>query len=77
MTPFTFISGPHRRRRPSSLAEDALISITRALGSIAQYDDFQCVPRLLCEVAGGKSPNTGGSQGSILPSFISLQPLIT
>ncbi|XP_041983261.1 uncharacterized protein LOC121736244 [Aricia agestis] len=53
--------------RPS-LAAQALSSVTEALTSIAKYDDYQCVPRLLCEASGGMSG---------LPSVPGLESLLT
>ncbi|CAK1546856.1 unnamed protein product [Leptosia nina] len=58
--------------RPS-FATEALSRVTEALTSIALYDDYQCVPRLLCEAAGG------GALGpsNLLQSVAGLQPLLT
>ncbi|CAG9793176.1 unnamed protein product [Diatraea saccharalis] len=63
---------PQRRKQPSFTSE-AFSKITGALTSIALYDDYQCVPRLLCEAAGG------GALGSseVLQSVAGLQPLLT
>ncbi|XP_048478265.1 uncharacterized protein LOC125488817 [Plutella xylostella] len=66
---------PPRRPRPS-YAEEALSSITHALTSIARHDDHQCVPRLLCEVAGGRAPAEGAGAG-VLQTIANLQPLLT
>ncbi|XP_061725005.1 uncharacterized protein LOC133530956 [Cydia pomonella] len=58
--------------RPSATSA-ALSAVTEALSSLALYDDAQCVPRLLCEAAGGGSiPGSG-----ILQSVSGLQPLLT
>ncbi|XP_063383312.1 uncharacterized protein LOC134669589 [Cydia fagiglandana] len=58
--------------RPSATSE-ALSAVTEALTSLALYDDAQCVPRMLCEAAGGGSlPGSG-----ILQSVAGLQPLLT
>ncbi|XP_015609762.1 uncharacterized protein LOC107274774 [Cephus cinctus] len=35
------------------------INLLEALSSIAQYDDYKCVPRILCEMAAGGSPGNG------------------
>ncbi|XP_012545382.2 uncharacterized protein LOC105841563 [Bombyx mori] len=64
---------PTRRPPRPSIASGALNSIVGALTSIALYDDRQCVPRLLCEAAGGGS--LGSS--SLLNSVSGLQPLLT
>ncbi|XP_038221206.1 probable serine/threonine-protein kinase clkA [Zerene cesonia] len=56
-------------QRPS-FASEALSRLTEALTSIALYDDYQCVPRLLCEAGGGALGAT-----SALPT--GLQPLLT
>lgn len=55
--------------------EGPLESLARALSSIARYDDQQCVPRLLCEVAAGGNPS--GKQNSFIPSFLSMDSLFT
>ncbi|KOB79147.1 Uncharacterized protein OBRU01_00984, partial [Operophtera brumata] len=65
--------GRGRRRPRPSLASDALTAVTGALTSIALYDDYQCVPRLLCEAAGG---GTLGSTG-VLDSVAGIQPLLS
>ncbi|XP_063537298.1 uncharacterized protein LOC134746702 [Cydia strobilella] len=58
--------------RPSATSA-ALSAVTEALTSLALYDDAQCVPRLLCEAAGGGTiPGSG-----ILQSVAGLQPLLT
>ncbi|XP_059053074.1 uncharacterized protein LOC131847510 [Achroia grisella] len=62
---------PPRRPQPSA-ASQALSTITGALSSIALYDDYQCVPRLLCEAAGGGTLGSG-----VLQSVGGLQPLLT
>ncbi|XP_046972361.1 uncharacterized protein LOC124539082 [Vanessa cardui] len=67
----SIIRGPPRPR--PSIASDALSAVTDALTSIALYDDQQCVPRLLCEAAGGE---TLGSSG-ILQTLSGIQPLLT
>ncbi|XP_053615795.1 uncharacterized protein LOC128678350 isoform X2 [Plodia interpunctella] len=61
------------RRPKQSLASEALSAVTGALTSIALYDDYQCVPRLLCEAAGGGA--LGSS--SVLQNVAGLQPLLT
>ncbi|CAF4881263.1 unnamed protein product [Pieris macdunnoughi] len=61
----------HFYERPS-FATEALSRVTEALTSIALYDDFQCVPRLLCEAAGG-----GLGSSNVLQSVTGLQPLMT
>ncbi|CAH2268510.1 jg3770 [Pararge aegeria aegeria] len=60
------------RPRPS-LASGALTAVTGALTSIAMYDDYQCVPRLLCEAAAGGALGSSG----ILQTVSGLQPLLT
>ncbi|XP_023945637.2 probable serine/threonine-protein kinase clkA [Bicyclus anynana] len=60
------------RPRPS-LASEALSAVTGALTSIAKYDDYQCVPRLLCEAAAGGALGNSG----ILQTVSGLQPLLT
>ncbi|XP_022127641.2 uncharacterized protein LOC111001887 [Pieris rapae] len=61
----------HFYERPS-FATEAISRVTEALTSIALYDDYQCVPRLLCEAAGG-----GLGSSNVLQSVTGLQPLIT
>ncbi|KAL0868166.1 hypothetical protein ABMA27_007717 [Loxostege sticticalis] len=61
------------RRPKQSFASEALSAVTGALTSIALYDDYQCVPRLLCEAAGGGALGTS----SVLQSVAGLQPLLT
>ncbi|XP_045779572.1 GATA zinc finger domain-containing protein 14 [Maniola jurtina] len=63
---------PRPRPRPS-LASEALSAVTEALTSIALYDDYQCVPRLLCEAAAGGALGSSG----ILQTVSGLQPLLT
>ncbi|RVE46551.1 hypothetical protein evm_008786 [Chilo suppressalis] len=63
---------PSRRPKPS-FASEALATVTGALTSIAMYDDYQCVPRLLCEAAGGGALGSSG----VLQSIAGLQPLLT
>ncbi|XP_050355208.1 uncharacterized protein LOC126776603 [Nymphalis io] len=60
------------RPRPY-IASDALSAVTDALTSIALYDDQQCVPRLLCEAAGGGALGSSG----IIQTLSGLQPLLT
>ncbi|GBP71774.1 hypothetical protein EVAR_58871_1 [Eumeta japonica] len=67
---------PPYQSKPSSLAEQAFARIASALESVARYDDYQCVPRLLCEAAGGGASKNGAAQSSLLPSVIGIQPLI-
>ncbi|CAG4985419.1 unnamed protein product [Colias eurytheme] len=62
-------NGGHFYERPS-FASEALSRLTEALTSIALYDDYQCVPRLLCEAGGGAL-----GSASALPT--GLQPLLT
>ncbi|XP_064074204.1 uncharacterized protein LOC135193876 [Vanessa tameamea] len=71
---FTHSSDTRRppRQRPS-IASDALSAVTGALTSIALYDDQQCVPRLLCEAAGGGALGSSG----ILQTLSGIQPLLT
>ncbi|VVC94745.1 unnamed protein product, partial [Leptidea sinapis] len=57
----------------SSFASEAVSRVTEALSSIAVYDDYQCVPRLLCEAA--QSGSLGSS--NLLNSVPGLQPLLT
>ncbi|XP_052750924.1 uncharacterized protein LOC128200709 [Galleria mellonella] len=73
--PVTGVPGQYYRppKRPkTSAASQALSAITGALSSIALYDDYQCVPRLLCEAAGGGTLGSG-----VLQSVAGLQPLLT
>ncbi|KAJ8712002.1 hypothetical protein PYW08_008956 [Mythimna loreyi] len=60
-------------RRPKSLTQRAVSAVAEALTSIALYDDKQCVPRVLCEVAGGSS----ASSPSLVKASASLQPLLS
>ncbi|XP_047035025.1 uncharacterized protein LOC124641063 [Helicoverpa zea] len=61
-------------RRPKSLPERAVSAVAEALTSIALYDDQQCVPKILCEVAGGSST---ASSPMLLKASASLQPLLS
>ncbi|XP_063897000.1 uncharacterized protein LOC126053956 [Helicoverpa armigera] len=61
-------------RRPKSFSERAVSAVAEALTSIALYDDQQCVPKILCEVAGGSST---ASSPMLLKASASLQPLLT
>ncbi|XP_073959184.1 uncharacterized protein [Choristoneura fumiferana] len=70
--PYPGIPGPVYKPRPSPTSA-ALSAVTEALTSIALYDDRQCVPRLLCEAAGG----AGGTASGLLQSISGLQPLLT
>ncbi|KAL4719093.1 hypothetical protein ACJJTC_015460 [Scirpophaga incertulas] len=67
-----FINKWPLRRPKQSFASDALATVSEALSSIAIHDDLQCVPRLLCEAAGG------GSVGSsnLLQSIANIQPFL-
>ncbi|KAG6451361.1 uncharacterized protein LOC115444346 [Manduca sexta] len=67
------VQRPRRRRPKSSIASEAFSSVLSALTSTALYDDKQCVPRMLCEAAGGGA--LGSS--SLLQSVTGLQPLLT
>ncbi|KAJ8882899.1 hypothetical protein PR048_014725 [Dryococelus australis] len=51
-------------------------SLVGALTAIAAYDDLQCVPRLLCEVAAGGRPGQSGKKDSLIP-FLNKDMLIT
>ncbi|KAJ0172025.1 hypothetical protein K1T71_011998 [Dendrolimus kikuchii] len=55
---------------PRQIATGAFAAIVDAFTSIAQNDDYQCVPRLLCETAGGAV-----GSNKILESVTNLQPL--
>ncbi|CAH1636232.1 unnamed protein product [Spodoptera littoralis] len=61
-------------RRPKSLTQRAVSAVAEALTSIALYDDQQCVPKILCEVAGGSK---AVSSPALLKATESLQPLLT
>ncbi|XP_046426533.1 uncharacterized protein LOC124182829 isoform X1 [Neodiprion fabricii] len=50
-------------------AESSDLGLADALTSISQYDDLKCVPRLLCEIAGGSKPGGGNYKASSLGSF--------
>ncbi|CAH0731287.1 unnamed protein product, partial [Brenthis ino] len=63
----------YRPQPRPSVASEAVSRITEALTSIALYDDYQCVARLLCEAAGGGALGTAG----ILQTVAGLQPLLT
>ncbi|XP_026331624.1 uncharacterized protein LOC113238970 [Hyposmocoma kahamanoa] len=67
--------GPYRRPNQSP-ASQALTAVTEALTSIALYDDYQCVPRLLCEAASGGALATAGAS-PVLQSIANIQPLLT
>lgn len=69
---FRFLTGPSRR--PKSLTQRAVSAVAEALTSIALYDDQQCVPKILCEVAGGSK---AVSSPALLKATESLQPLLT
>lgn len=73
--PGPFGPGPFGPEQFNPYQEGPLESLTRALSSIARYDDQQCVPRLLCEVAAGGNPS--GKQNSFIPSFLSMDSLFT
>ncbi|KAF9414741.1 hypothetical protein HW555_007437 [Spodoptera exigua] len=61
-------------RRPKSLTQRAVSAVAEALTSIALYDDYQCVPKILCDVAGG---STAVSSPALLKATETLQPLLT
>ncbi|CAH0596533.1 unnamed protein product [Chrysodeixis includens] len=66
-------NGPYRPpRRPKSLTQRAVSAVAEALTSIALYDDYQCVPRMLCEVAGGST----ASSPTLQKATAGLQPLL-
>ncbi|XP_026739254.1 uncharacterized protein LOC113502072 [Trichoplusia ni] len=66
-------NGPYRpNRRPKSLTQRAVSAVAEALTSIALYDDYQCVPRMLCEVAGGST----ASSPTLQKATAGLQPLL-
>ncbi|KAH9642605.1 hypothetical protein HF086_011198 [Spodoptera exigua] len=65
-------AGPSRR--PKSLTQRAVSAVAEALTSIALYDDYQCVPKILCDVAGG---STAVSSPALLKATETLQPLLT
>ncbi|KAF4520006.1 hypothetical protein B566_EDAN007154 [Ephemera danica] len=51
---------PHAPNNPYTLPGlDPLGGISKALESIARYDDKRCMARMLCEVAAGGSPGSG------------------
>ncbi|XP_012277679.1 uncharacterized protein LOC105698207 [Orussus abietinus] len=54
-TRYPNLLGPNSADGPGSILYDALTSIAR-------YDDFKCIPRILCEVASGTMPGSGSSQ---------------
>ncbi|CAB3233012.1 unnamed protein product [Arctia plantaginis] len=65
-------AGP-QQRRPKSLTQQAVSAVAEALTSIALFDDKQCVPRILCEVASGSS---AGSP-TLLKATAGLGPLLS
>ncbi|KAJ8709433.1 hypothetical protein PYW07_009259 [Mythimna separata] len=67
------IGPPRPSRRPKSLTQRAVSAVAEALTSIALYDDKQCVPRLLCEVAGGST----ASSPALVTASSRLQPLLS
>ncbi|XP_046745582.1 uncharacterized protein LOC124410904 isoform X2 [Diprion similis] len=63
---YPFGSGPYGSE---GFPESSDLGLADALTSISQYDDLKCVPRLLCEIAGGSKPGGGDYKASSPGSF--------
>ncbi|KAK3912462.1 Calponin-3 [Frankliniella fusca] len=63
--------------RPPSTPGGGAVPLATALQSVAQYDDAQCVPRLLCELTAGGRPGGGSRQGEQALPFVNRDTLVS